>query len=843
MNLNNRYATGFILSHENNLSYDSNDGYVVRRDLHELGIMGQDQVITIGDTGVDYLHPFFVDPNFDVSTLVNKTNKYHRKIIRIEAFSDYSDYANGHGTHVAGVALGEPYDSTAYSFQYKGVAPKAKLYMLDMGSANINRDLSAYLDYQVVLSNMKTFNSGIFSNSWSYNEYSQEITQNFDSMAYNNSDILFVFSAGNVYGPMTILSPGDTKNVLTVGMTSKPSVFHFEYPLYRKYYVSGGTEDRVFLIGTPNYSLPYFPTGEKLKTYRDIPITFDEPEEGKAYFSTDDPCTELQRAIDAKAAIFLYTSESCSRDKVQNIVCARVATSDADIIRTWTSLSICSDLLIEYDIFLHPYSSQGPCFNGIFKPDVAAPGYNILSARALSTSNGIDGLSEKTGTSMATPLVSGSAALVRQWFMQGKYPSIKKPSSYLIRAVIINSCIQLYPGNFRTPGSGYGVPFVSRGLGLEELSSRFFDNVTLDPGELHTYRISTTKKLNLSITMSYLDRPTANTFILFADIGIVLETTEGDFIYPNNRTNYAEECLSTNERILLQDADPGVYKLYVYANNYQDKYHERYALSILGGFSSTSSSAVRKISNEESAVICTSSKYNDKGRCECPDGTRGFLCREKVETIPYNISATKILPNMQYSWFSFTTDNNTDYSVYINDLTHGYFHACMCPTTEITYNCYCRMSTMEVRLGWFYADSSIKAYLAIAPIQQSPSLSRIFIGKDIDNTPTQRVTLTGNMTTTETLTADSNKSLSHATVAIVLIISILCVVIIVITILIIVLMFRKNKQKVEDKDQKESEEYDYEEDSDEKDEKKKNYKDKEEDSSRSVSIDVSYSSD
>jgi serine protease AprX len=58
-------------------------------------------------------------------------------------------------------------------------------------------------------------------------------------------------------------------------------------------------------------------------------------------------------------------------------------------------------------IYLAPFSSRGPTLDGRLKPDILAPGVSVTAARA-NTSNGYITYS---GTSMATPFVSGTVAL------------------------------------------------------------------------------------------------------------------------------------------------------------------------------------------------------------------------------------------------------------------------------------------------------------------------------------------------------------------------------------------------------------------------------------------------
>lgn len=93
---------------------------------------------------------------------------------------------------------------------------------------------------------------------------------------------------------------------------------------------------------------------------------------------------------------------------------------------------------------LAAFSSRGPCDDRRIKPDVVAPGTDIVSTRSSKAPEdsfwglvpGNDRYGYMGGTSMATPLVTGCAVLVRQYFTDVR--KYARPSAALLKATLIN---------------------------------------------------------------------------------------------------------------------------------------------------------------------------------------------------------------------------------------------------------------------------------------------------------------------------------------------------------------------------------------------------------------------
>lgn len=114
------------------------------------------------------------------------------------------------------------------------------------------------------------------------------------------------------------------------------------------------------------------------------------------------------------------------------------------------------------------YSSKGPVYDNRIKPDLVAPGDQLMSARASGNGQQTCSTIEMTGTSMASPSAAGSALLVRQYFMDTntrfwtkycyvKYRTCKAftPSGSLTRAILLHS---VSPMSLFNGGGSYDVP-------------------------------------------------------------------------------------------------------------------------------------------------------------------------------------------------------------------------------------------------------------------------------------------------------------------------------------------------------------------------------------------------
>lgn len=167
----------------------------------------------------------------------------------------------------------------------------------------------------------------------------------------------------------------------------------------------------------------------------------------------------------------------------------------------------------------HCYGGVGPTADGRRKPEVYAPGCGIQSAQWNTACNAYP----LSGTSMACPAVAGAAALVRQYFIDGYYPTGLAgqnepitPSGAFLRATIINASVDMtgvsgYPSDLEGWGrlvadNALFFPGDTRTLLVREVRNASAD--ALNTGEQWTYSFAVAgSSEQLRVTMAFTDVP------------------------------------------------------------------------------------------------------------------------------------------------------------------------------------------------------------------------------------------------------------------------------------------------------------------------------------------------
>ncbi|MFN8444178.1 MAG: S8 family serine peptidase [Caldilineaceae bacterium] len=160
------------------------------------------------------------------------------------------------------------------------------------------------------------------------------------------------------------------------------------------------------------------------------------------------------------------------------------------------------------------FSSRGPTDDGRLKPDVVAPGTWILSVRAAQAPDGSfwdnfdNNYAFMGGTSMATPLTAGSAALVREWL--AKQRGITDPSSALMKAVMINGAVQLPGASVADMNSGYGRVDLKNTLRANYLTMDDYVQ-GISTGQSVSYTIQVVANLQQGVVIASAGLPEAST--------------------------------------------------------------------------------------------------------------------------------------------------------------------------------------------------------------------------------------------------------------------------------------------------------------------------------------------
>ena len=404
-------------------------------DAWAAGFKGQNQIVAMGDTGVDRGDLQNIHADF-VGAILSGRN--------FAPFGRSWEDPMGHGTHVAGSVLSR---GVASNGAFKGGAHEAKLMVQSLWSPMMN-NLMVPTKLSDLFKAAVDSGASIHTNSWGqaanfggYDSFARQV----DEFTFNNPDLLILFAAGNSgvdkdkdgrIDADSIGSPGTAKNTLTVGASEN---------------------------------------------------------------------LELQGGIQRTVSELRPAKES------------------------WPAEPLWSSKLSDNPNGLAVFSSRGPTDDGRIKPEIVAPGTNILSTFSHHPKAEVlwgkynDEYVWSGGTSMATPLAAGAAAASRQ-ILQQNFKQ-EKPTSSLVKAFMMSFATDLYPGQYGEGGAAHGQeilttrPNSDEGFGLVNMKAEvaakadntfIFDNKTgVATGESQEYDINLPADAKLSAVLVWMDAPAA----------------------------------------------------------------------------------------------------------------------------------------------------------------------------------------------------------------------------------------------------------------------------------------------------------------------------------------------
>lgn len=222
------------------------------------------------------------------------------------------------------------------------------------------------------------------------------------------------------------------------------------------------------------------------------------------------------------------------------------------------------------------FSSRGPCSDGRTKPDVVAPGTFILSTRStqLAPNNFAWAAYPQNrkyfhmgGTSMATPLIAGCVALIRENLR--KSWSLASPSAALLKAVLVAGAQRLpgqaAPTRLLDNAQGFGRVNLDRSLLRLKLAS---EGAGLRSGQMASSTLAVSgSSRTLRVVMAYSDFPGDG---LINNLNLIV-TAPGGRRYVGNQGAGAGlmtmDSKNNVEIVQVSDAPAGTWTLAVVASS------------------------------------------------------------------------------------------------------------------------------------------------------------------------------------------------------------------------------------------------------------------------------------
>ncbi|EFJ50793.1 hypothetical protein VOLCADRAFT_88676 [Volvox carteri f. nagariensis] len=622
------------------------------RPYWDAGLQGQGEIVGVGDTGVDVEHCYLQDPEHigeygarlsDPSAALTFNNMSywripgHRKIVQYAFNPDTGDVNDlaGHGTlcaaSVAGAVLADPADPNSPMLPglATGTAPAARLsvvdFQLNSRSGSVlsvpERLDTEYLPVHVAAG------ATITSDSWgSYLAGYNTKSKAFDAFLWKNPDFISLLAAGNygmrTYEKYTIASPALAKNVVAVGAGYRvPESLGLVSGVY-------GITALEMVAALPPYACS--PLNTTAVSGRIVLVLAGG---GCSFY---DMATNVLAARGAAMVITQNTLaapyppvpiteeyEVVELPLPMSMIYKDLGTNLVDfVLNKGGKLYVTGKLMKVDSDTVAAFSAWGPTLDGRIKPDIIAPGKDIISAVLSSDypENSDCEYGKYGGTSAAVALAAGTVALMRQYFRSGFYPAGSNtsnlttpfaPSGMLLKALMIAGAKNLEGSLAMAKAAllgpapdgvqGWGRLSMAGSLPLEGFTDPRVRLQLLDRGEFSqtgqsvaASGLSATGTGPISIVLTYYDYPAdTNAFIALVNNLDLLVYVNGQAYLGNNdqdAANPVADSVNTVERVLLKSPPAGAsVRVMVVASNlpsliFDPTTPQRWAVAVVGHF-------------------------------------------------------------------------------------------------------------------------------------------------------------------------------------------------------------------------------------------------------------------
>ena len=317
---------------------------------------------------------------------------------------------------------------------------------------------------------------------------------------------------------------------------------------------------------------------------------------------------------------------------------------------------------VSVDRVLSFFSGRGPTMDLRVKPDVVVPGEWIVSARSSGDPSSIgcitcrDSLLPLFGTSMATAIAAGTAALVRQYFTDGFYPNGTKnaaasmqPSAALVKAVMIAAAVSDVTDPMDTlsvaadsyapqPGVGYGRVELNSALSFQDDDATpdlfVVDRREIASEQLHVHCFLTRDaSLPFRATLVWSDPPArlASSWLLINDLDLSLRSNASDQLLLGNDHRTADgqrlwDVTNNVEQISTNLPSSALVAVHVRATHIPMHLNQPYSLVVTGHFYEVESLVCAPLTDCAGGCGGHGSCGMKSGLCECDAGWTGVGC-------------------------------------------------------------------------------------------------------------------------------------------------------------------------------------------------------------------------